>query len=609
MTYSSLRECCTDLERKGYLLRIKECLDPDLVIPELHRRVFEAGGPALLFERIQGSPFQAVSNIYGTQQRAFYLFEQSLRKMDWVVKCKMDPATIFKEPLQAIKHLPFLSCALPKKLRQTNLSERCKISDLPKIRAWPRDGGSFITLPQVISFPPASLDPKKANVGMYRIQLDGNQYLHDEELGLHYQLHRGIGIHHQMHNQTKQPFRISIGVGGPPGLTLASIFPLPDGLSEILFSGLLTNRRYRYCISDGHFIPDDVDFCITGMVTPDLLKEEGPFGDHLGYYSLKHPFPVLSKIKVFHRPNPLWHFTVVGRPPQEDSFFGSLIHEFVKELTRNEFPGILAVHAVDVAGVHPLLLALGSERYMPFRDRKPEEIITQALHLLGKGQTSLAKYLFIAAQNTDHPPDIHDVPKFLQYILERIDLRKDLHFLTRTTMDTLDYSGSGWNAGSKLMLTCNRHVQRKLSDSLHPFLNIPSPFRQPFFVMAGILIIEGSSFVDYGHAISEINHLTDYLKTIDCSGVPLLVLVDDSRFVSANVSNFLWVSFTRSNPSHDLYGVHEKMEFKHWGCDPPLIIDARSKPHHAPILETDPATVKKVDQVIEANASLQKIFK
>ncbi len=608
MTYASLRECCNDLEQKGELLCIKEQIPPDLIIPEIHRRVFEAGGPALLFENVHGSPFPALSNLFGTKKRALYLFEDCIQKMEWLIKAKIDPVNLLKTPLQTIKNFPFLINALPRKTRRNNLNLLCKISDLPKLRAWPMDGGPFITLPQVISFPPHSRDPKKANVGMYRIQLSGNDYINDHEIGLHYQLHRGIGIHHLEHKLEKQPFKISIAVGGPPSMTLSSIFPLPEGLSEILFSGLLNQKRYRYSIIDDYFIPADADFCICGEVDPDKLLDEGPFGDHLGYYSLKHPFPVLHKIKVYHRPNPIWQFTVVGRPPQEDSYFGFLIHEMVKSLAPNEFPGIKSIHAVDVSGVHPLLLALGSERYMPFRDRKPEEILTQALHLLGQGQTSLAKYLWIASDHPEHPPDVTQVPQFLQYILERLDFQKDLHFITQTTMDTLDYSGGNWNEGSKLVICCNRDKRRQLSNEIKDLPVPPQPFGNMRFIASGILAIGVRPFYDYAQAQDEVKILCEHFSTNDFSGFPLVVLVDDPEFTSATYNNFLWVTFTRSNPSHDIYGFHEIVKFKHWGCEPPMIIDARIKPHHAPVLECDPATQNKAEMFIQKNSSLRALL-
>lgn len=608
MTYGSLRECCTDLEKTNQLIRISKPADPDLVIPELHRRVYQIKGPALLFENVIGSPFQAVSNVFGTDQRCEFLFRDVLDKFEWLFKAKIDPFSCLKTPLKSIKNLPFLLSALPQKQSVNSLKFNCDLSDLPQIRSWPLDGGAFITLPQVISFPPGSLEPKQANVGMYRIQISGNDYIINKEAGLHYQLHRGIGIHHLQHKQENTSFKVSIGIGGPPAYTLASIFPLPEGLSEILFSGLLNNRRYKYSLQNGQFIPQDVDFCICGTVKDNILKEEGPFGDHLGYYSLKHSFPYLENIEVFHKTNPLFHFTVVGRPPQEDSGFGKLIHDLVSEITENEFPGIKSVHAVDCAGVHPLLLAIGSERYMPFRDRRPEEIITQAFHLLGKGQTSLAKYLLILAENDDLDFDLHDIRQFLHYLLERLDFKKDLHFINHCTIDTLDYSGDGWNSGSKLIMSCNRNKLRSLGTSVEFLNSLSNHYKKAKFIQPGIVVLELNKFVSYELTEIEMATLCKFLTNSQTNGVALIVVVDSADFCMADYTNFIWVSFTRSNPAYDTYGLNSITTNKHWACDPPLIIDARIKPHHAPELTVDPETEKKVDLLISSDNNLKSLF-
>jgi 4-hydroxy-3-polyprenylbenzoate decarboxylase len=584
-------------------------MDPDLVIPELHRRVYAAQGPALYFENISGTPFPAVSNLFGTRSRSEYLFKDVFEKLEWLIQLKIDPFHFIKTPYTSFRNTPFLFSALPQKKFQNGLQQRCHVSQLPQIKSWPLDGGAFITLPQVISFPPDQLNPKFANVGMYRIQLNGNDYKTDEEVGLHYQLHRGIGIHHREYLQKKKTFRISVGVGGPPAYTLASIFPLPEGLSEIMFSGLLNNRRYRYTLSENYFIPQDVDFCITGDVNLHALKREGPFGDHLGYYSNTHDFPFMENIKVYHKKNPIWHFTVVGRPPQEDSSFGHLIHQMTSSITSFEFPGIKQIHAVDAAGVHPLLLAVGSERYMPFRTRKPEEILTMANHLLGKGQTSLAKYLFIANEEDEHKLDTKNIPDFFNYILERIDWKYDLHFYTNTTMDTLDYSGGHWNAGSKLVIACNRNKMRDLNDNVAAFQNIPNPFTNARLIQRGIVCIEGPEFENYQQANTQLKTLLDYLSQDSLKNFPLVILCDDSKFMTSDYNNFLWATFTRSNPSHDIYGVDAKTEYKHWSCNHNLVIDARIKPHHAGPLETDPITKTKVDEIIFKNSDLKKIFK
>ena len=160
----------------------------------------------------------------------------------------------------------------------------------------------------------------------------------------------------------------------------------------------------------------DADFCIVGRVDPQApQKLEGPFGDHLGYYSLAHEFPVLQVEQVYHRQDAVWPFTVVGRPPQEDTTFGQLIHELTGDVIPTVLPGVKAVHAVDAAGVHPLLLAIGSERYTPFLGTpRPQELLTQACAILGQGQLSLAKFLLIVNRFDDEQLDIHDIPAFLQ---------------------------------------------------------------------------------------------------------------------------------------------------------------------------------------------------
>jgi len=300
--------------------------------------------------------------------------------------------------------------------------------------------------------------------------------------------------------------------------------------------------------------------------------------------------------KVYHRKNAIWHFTVVGRPPQEDTSFGHMIHQIVEPLLGSEFPGVKEVNAVDASGVHPLLLAVGSERYMPFREKVPEEILTQANHLLGKGQTSLSKYLIIAADDHTSKISTHRIGEFFQHVLERIDWRRDLHFQTMTTIDTLDYSGSDWNAGSKVVMACCGEPLRKLATELPSDLSLPNGFHTPSIVMPGVLAI-GSTFTERSKAHEEVAEFAKQLEVSSLDGFPLIVLADDPQFLSEHLNNFLWVTFTRSNPAEDIHGVRSFTRDKHWGCSGSLIIDARIKPHHAPGLEVDPEISKRVDRL------------
>ena len=607
MGYKNLQACIADLEKNGQLIRIKQQVDPYLQMAAIHLRVFEHNGPAILFENVKGSPFPAVSNLFGTLDRSKFIFRDTLEKVKKLVDIKNNPLAALKQPfkyadvaLNALSALPMRVSGGPVTYGKTTVGR------LPQIVNWPMDGGPFVTMPQVYTEDAAKPGIMSANLGMYRIQMGGNSYTPDTEIGLHYQLHRGIGVHQTKANALGQPLKVSIFVGGPPAHPVAAVMPLPEGLSEMTFAGALGNRRFRYFYdSEGFCISADADFVITGTVYPHQNKPEGPFGDHLGYYSLVHDFPLMKVHNVYHRKDAVWSFTVVGRPPQEDTSFGALIHEISGAALPLEIPGLHAVNAVDAAGVHPLLFAIGSERYTPYiNERKPQEILTIANHILGKNQLSLAKYLFIAAREDDPALDIHDIEGFLKHILQRVDFTRDLHFYTKTTIDTLDYSGSGLNSGSKVAVTVAGDVKRELWTELPAGFGLPRPFTGCKMAMPGVLAVELPANIKSSDIGLMMEILEEHFAGAELSGLPLLVFCDDAGFTAQNINNLVWVTFTRSNPSHDIYGLGSFTEHKHWGCTGPLIIDARIKPHHAPVLEKDSAIEKLVDKMGEKGGEL-----
>jgi 4-hydroxy-3-polyprenylbenzoate decarboxylase len=493
------------------------------------------------------------------------------------------------------------------------LAKETTVSRLPQIVHWPLDGGPFVTLPLVYTEDPDRPGWRKSNLGMYRVQLAGNEYRPDHEVGLHYQIHRGIGVHHAAAVARGERLKVNVAVGGPPALTLAAVMPLPEGMPELLFAGALGGRRVRLVIPEPGWppVPAEADFCICGEVEPHLTKPEGPFGDHLGYYSLRHDFPVLRVRKVYHRPGAIWPFTVVGRPPQEDTTFGELIHELTGPVIPTIVPGVRAVHAVDAAGVHPLLLAIGSERYVPYAtERRPQELLTQASAILGQGQLSLAKYLLIAAGEDSPDLDVNEIPGFFRHVLERVDWTTDLHFHTRTTIDTLDYSaGAGLNAGSKLVVAVAGPRRRELATALPSELRLPDGWAESRVALPGVLVIQGPratvtrAQADYDPGLVR---AVDELQMPD--GFPLVVIVDDSEFAFRPLANWLWVTFTRSDPASDVYGVGTFTHRKHWGCRGPLVIDARLKPHHPPPLDADPAVSKRVDALAAPGGPLHGLI-
>ncbi|WP_457565860.1 UbiD family decarboxylase [Caldithrix abyssi] len=606
--YRSLLECILDLEKHGHLIRIQEEVDPRLEMAAIHRRVFAAGGPALLFERVKGSPFPAVSNLFGTLERARFIFRKTLPKVEMMMRMAAHPESALKNPLQTLKVLPAIVDLLPRKVRSAPvLKRRTRVSQLPQLQSWPADGGAFLTLPQVLTLDPDNPSLLKSNLGMYRVQISGNQYQPDEQIGLHYQIHRGIGVHHARALQRGEKLKVSIFLGGPPAHTLAAVMPLPEGMSELSFAGLLAGRRFRYLNYRGWIVSAEADFVILGTMEEELLPE-GPFGDHLGYYSLAHDFPVLRVETVFHRPKAIFPFTVVGRPPQEDTIFGKLIHEITAPMIPKSLPGVKAVHAVDETGVHPLLLAIGSERYVPYQQRQPMELLTQAQAILGFGQLSLAKYLLIVAEEDDPQLNINDIQAFFRHLLSRIDLQRDLHFFTETTIDTLDYSGAKLNHGSKVVMAAAGKIRRELGYRLPQNLKLPPDFKNLKRIMPGVLALEAKAFATYERAQKEMRALKEAVPFSLADSFPLLVVVDDSEFVGTSLANFLWVTFTRSNPSHDIYGIGEFVEHKHWGCKGSLIIDARIKPHHAPPLQEDPTIEKRVDELAARGHSLHGVI-
>ncbi len=564
---------------------------------EIQRRVYASGGPAVLFNRVRGCSFPAVSNLFGSLDQALYLFRDTLESVRRVIEIKLDPSALPKHPIR-YAGVPLTALhMLPRKVgRGAVQANSCAVSQLPMIQCWPEDGGAFITLPQVLSEDPTARgNLMRINLGMYRIQISGNDYVSDREVGLHYQIHRGMGVHHRAALDRGEPLRVAITVGGSPAMSLASVMPLPEGLTELTFAGALAGRRIPMIGGDHAPVYADADFALMGSIDPQATKPEGPFGDHLGYYSLRHNFPVMNVDHVWHREGAIWPFTVVGRPPQEDTTFGQMIHELTDPIIPSVIPGVKAVHAVDAAGVHPLLLAIGSERYMPYLDSQgPQELLTQANAILGNGQLSLAKYLWI----TDDPEgqlDIHDIESFFARILSRVDWRRDLHFQTQTTIDTLDYSGGGFNKGSKLVIAAIGSPIRALPKEIPSDLTLPDGFHDPRLVMPGVLAVQAPPCRDEEGR----GFLKQFTESIPVDApinqFPLITLVDDSDFVARSIRNWLWATFTRSNPAVDMDGIAASTRHKHWGCRGSLVIDARIKPHHAPPLVEDPQTVAKVD--------------
>jgi len=650
MGYRTLRDCVNDLQRQGHLLVVDAPLSARLELAEIQRRVYQSGGPALLFTRVEGCRFPMVSNLFGTLERARFIFRDAYEDVQRAINCKADPTAPLQRPW-AHRRLPLVAWRmLPRSCGPGGVLEnRIRLGELPQLVSWPDDGGAYVTLPQVFSEDPLRRGLGQSNLGMYRVQISGASFAPDQELGLHYQIHRGIGVQHQKAIAAGQSFPVNIFVGGNPAMTLAAVMPLPEGMSELGFAGALAGRRISMIrgrhVANGLAAYRDADFCISGVIHGSETKPEGPFGDHLGYYSLAHPFPLMRVTAVYHRRDAIWPFTVVGRPPQEDTTFGQLIHDLTGKVIPTVIPGIDSVHAVDAAGVHPLLLAIGNERYNAYLPlQRPQELLTQANAILGQGQMSLAKYLMILNRADVRGLDIHHISEFLVELLRRIDWQRDLHFQTRTTIDTLDYSGEGFNQGSKVVWAAVGPPRRELPTELGGWEGLPPGFVRPHLALPGVVCLQapphpslaaaarageaganasggvtGAAASANGAALANESGWVAYDQpgslAAFCRAVslehplnrfPLVVLCDDSQFAAAHERNFLWVTFTRSNPAVDIDGIGANTVHKHWGCRGSLVIDARIKSHHAPPLVEDPQVTKKIDALAAAGSPLAR---
>ncbi|WP_147821091.1 UbiD family decarboxylase [Salidesulfovibrio onnuriiensis] len=602
MGYRNLSQLLAALEQRGELVRIEKAVDADIEAGAIQRRVFEAGGPALLFTNVRDCRFPMAANLFGTRERMRFIFRDTISTVERLMRLKVDPSVAFKRPWEYLGAPRAAWNTMPRKVRSGPVMEQqCRISDLPRLVSWPRDGGGYVTLPQVYSESPEKPGFMGSNLGMYRVQLSGNDFERDREVGLHYQIHRGIGHHHAQAICRGEELRVNIFVGGPPAMTLGAVMPLPEGMPEVCFAGAMAGHRIPFVCREGQLpVLAEADFCISGRIDLKVQKPEGPFGDHLGYYSLTHDFPVLKVDAVHHRRDAVWPFTTVGRPPQEDTIFGEFIHELTSELVPTVFAGVHEVHAVDAAGVHPLLLAVGSERYVPYAaERQPQELITNALSLLGNTQTSLSKYVLISAKEDAPDLSAHDMPSFFDNLLRRIDLSRDLHFITRTTIDTLDYSGISLNQGSKVVISVAGPHKRELGTELPADFRLPKGFGSPTVFAPGILLVSGPGHDrkrdEHDPGMERLGAELEDIKGLE--GFPFIFVVDDAEFTARSWDNFLWVGFTRSDPATDMYGVGAFTHCKHWGAETSVLIDARLKTYHAPPLEPVPEVERFVDSL------------
>lgn len=558
------------------MLTIDTPVDPYLEIAEIHRRVIAQGGPALLFTNVKGSRFPVVTNLFGTALRLEIAFgkrpQNFVSGLVHMVEHSLPPKLHdlwdarslmlqgLKVGLKTCREAPVLACC----------QRPPRLTELPLLTSWHSDGGPFVTLPLVYTEHPDGLGH---NLGMYRIQ----RY-DDATTGIHWQIHKGGGFHYFAAEQRNIPLPLTLYIGGPPALMLAAIAPLPENIPELMLASLLQGEKL-HMVNDplgGHRLVAETEFAIKGMVPPHLRHPEGPFGDHYGYNSLQHDYPVFQVSHLYHRKDAIYPATVVGRPRQEDFFIGDFLQDLLSPLFPLVMKGVQQLKTFGEAGFHCLAAARVCNRY-------PREAFAAGLRILGEGQLSLTKFLLA----TDGPLDVADFPRLWPYILERIQWDRDLFVFANVSQDTLDYTGPSVNHGSKAMML---GLGEKVRELPRDFMGtLPGICTHPQVYLPGTLVVQGPAYKDaptLPQELAEFPGLQDW---------PVVVLVDSTDAATCSLQEFLWTFFTRFEPAHDIHGRAQSVQRFHVGLEPPIVFDCRMKPWYTDVLEVDPATKALVD--------------
>ncbi len=578
-TFPDLRAFLDQLRRDRDLVEITAPVDPRLEIAEIHRRVIAAGGPALLFTNVLGADFPLVTNLYGTPRRAALAFgrrpQQLIARLARLAQ-EILPPTPAK--LWGARDLAAEALRVGLKQRRRGpvtevVTREVGLDRLPALTCWPEDGGPFITLPLVYTEHP---DGHGHNLGMYRLQI------HDaKSTGIHWQIGKGGGYHYAVAEARGEALPATVFVGGPPGLTLAAIAPLPENLPELMLASLVAGERLAMvrgaASPDGRPLVAAAEFALVGKVPPRIRRPEGPFGDHYGSYSLRHDYPVFEVEWLARRRDAIFPATVVGKPRQEDFFLGDLLQELLSPLFPLVMPAVDSLWSYGETGYHSLAAAVVRERY-------GREAMTSAFRILGEGQLALTKFLFV----TDGRIDLRDFPALLTHVLERTHPETDLFVFANLAMDTLDYTGPEVNRGSKGVWLGLGDAVRELPREFRPAIPPPSEVTDVRVFSPGCLVIGGPAYAGEPAAATRLAAHPAF------TGWPLLVLTDEPRRAAASTMNFLWTTFTRFEPAADLHACGQRVTRNHLVRTPPILIDARRKPWYPEELFADPATAATV---------------
>ncbi|MEA2694862.1 MAG: 4-hydroxybenzoate decarboxylase subunit, partial [Acidobacteriota bacterium] len=533
---------------------------------------------ALLFTNVKGAAFPLATNLFGTARRAELAFgTRPLRLVRRLVELAQTLLPPTPARLWGARDLAREALRLGTSRRRSGpvaevVTSDVRLDRLPILTTWPEDGGPFVTFPLVYTESP---EGKGHNLGMYRLQV------HDPRTtGMHWQIGKGGGFHYAAAEARGEALPVTVFLGGPPALTLAAVAPLPENVPELLLASLLAGGRLPLVTPrpglSSHPLVAAAEFALIGKVPPRVRRPEGPFGDHYGYYSLTHDYPVFEIERLAHRRDAIYPATVVGKPRQEDFYIGDLLQELLSPLFPLVMPGVQALWSYGETGYHSLAAAVVAERYK-------REAMASAFRILGEGQLSLTKFLLV----TDRPVDLQDFRATLTHLLARTHPETDLYVFGNLAMDTLDYTGPRINEGSKGVWLGLGDPVRDLPGEFQA-AELPRGLTEARVFSPGCLVLGGPPYAeDPGAAARFAAHPA-------FTGWPLLVLTDEPRRAAASAINFLWTTFTRFEPAADLHAAGKEVVRNQISYRPPILIDARVKPGFPGELHCDEATAATV---------------
>jgi len=576
--FRDLRSFIEQLRRDGDLAVVEAEVDARLEVAEIHRRVIAAGGPALLFTRVAGSDFPLATNLFGTPRRAEMAFGtrpgQLIQRVVELAQTLIPPTLgklwdardllreMFKVGTRSRRSGPVTEV----------VGSDVRLDGLPALTCWPADGGPFVTLPLVYTEHP---DTRVPNLGMYRLQI------HDSTTtGMHWQIGKGGGFHYARSEAQGRGLPVTVFLGGPPALILAAIAPLPENVPELVLASLIAGRRLDTCEGPGaHRLIADAEFALVGHVPPRERRPEGPFGDHYGYYSLQHDYPILRVETMARRRDAIYPATVVGKPRQEDFFIGDLLQELLSPLFPLVMPAVENLWSYGETGYHSLAAAVVKQRY-------EREAMASAFRILGEGQLSLTKFLIV----TDRPVDLRNFKATLQHVLERTRPETDLYVMANLSMDTLDYTGPAVNEGSKGIWLGLGDPVRDLPAEFRPPVEPPHDMTDARVFCPGCLVVGGPPRGREDDAARRFVRHTAFADWL------LVVLTDEPARAAASPINFLWTTFTRFEPAADIHAAETRVVRNHLSHTAPILIDARKKPGFPEELLCDETTAARVSQ-------------